>query len=241
MFLGEVGVSSFAVNFWLARHDPALLASRLSAPVQRDQRPWDRTFMLVALLAFIGWLVLCAVDARRFGWSRVPLWAQAIRAVSIALCMIVVWQVFRFNSFAAPQVRMQIERQQRAITDGPYRIVRHPMYAGALLMFVGTPLLLGSWWGLLFVPLGALGIGIRRTHATPGAGGLRGIHPPRQVQDGSRPLVGKALPRQEHSASYPAPISRPGIKRQILSTSCRGLQSPAPGSRSVRRIDASAI
>jgi hypothetical protein len=62
---------------------------------------------------------------------------------------------------AAPQVRVQIERQQRAITDGPYRIVRHPMYAGALLMFVGTPLLLGSWWGLLFVPLGALGIGLR--------------------------------------------------------------------------------
>jgi protein-S-isoprenylcysteine O-methyltransferase Ste14 len=161
VFLGEVGVSSFAVNFWLARHDPALLASRLSAPVQRDQRRWDRIFMLVALLAFIGWLVMCTVDARRFGWSRVPLWAQVIGAVLIALCMIVVWQVFRFNSFAAPQVRMQIERQQRAITNGPYRIVRHPMYAGALLMFVGTPLLLGSWWGLLFVPLGAVGIGIR--------------------------------------------------------------------------------
>jgi protein-S-isoprenylcysteine O-methyltransferase Ste14 len=49
----------------------------------------------------------------------------------------------------------------RTIIDGPYRIVRHPMYAGALLMFVGTPLLLGSWWGLLFVPLVTLGIGIR--------------------------------------------------------------------------------
>ena len=47
------------------------------------------------------------------------------------------------------------------ITDGPYRIVRHPMYASALLMFVGTPLLLGSWWGLLFVPVGVVGIGIR--------------------------------------------------------------------------------
>jgi protein-S-isoprenylcysteine O-methyltransferase Ste14 len=46
------------------------------------------------------------------------------------------------------------------ISDGPYRIVRHPTYASARLMFVGTPLLLGSWWGLLFVPVGVVGIGI---------------------------------------------------------------------------------
>jgi protein-S-isoprenylcysteine O-methyltransferase Ste14 len=75
--------------------------------------------------------------------------------------MIVVWQTFRFNTFAAPQMCVQTDREQRVITGGPYRIVRHPMYAGALLMFVGTPLLLGSWWGLLFVPVGAIGIGIR--------------------------------------------------------------------------------
>jgi protein-S-isoprenylcysteine O-methyltransferase Ste14 len=117
--------------------------------------------MLVGLPVFIGWLVLCALDARRLGWSQVPLWVEAIGAVLIALCMIGVWQVYRFNTFAAPQVRVQVERQQRVITDGPYRIVRHPMYAAALLMFVGTPLLLGSWWGLLAVPVGAVGIGIR--------------------------------------------------------------------------------
>jgi protein-S-isoprenylcysteine O-methyltransferase Ste14 len=161
VFLAEVAVSTFAVNLWLLRHDPALLASRLSVPVQRDQRSWDRMFMLVGLLVFVAWLVLCALDARRFRWSRVPLSGQALGTILIALCMIVVWQVFRFNSFAAPQVRLQKERQQRVITNGPYRIVRHPMYAGALLMFAGTPLLLGSWWGLLFVPLGAFGIGIR--------------------------------------------------------------------------------
>jgi protein-S-isoprenylcysteine O-methyltransferase Ste14 len=56
---------------------------------------------------------------------------------------------------------MQTDRKQRGITTGPYRIVQHPMYAGALLMFAGTPLLLGSWWGLLFVPIGAIVIGIR--------------------------------------------------------------------------------
>src|SRR5271167_4114446 len=161
VFLGEVAISSFAVSFWLARHDPALFATRLSAPVQPDQRPWDRIFMAAAALVFVGWLVLSALDARRFRWSLVPLWAQGLGAVLIALSMTVVWQTFHFNTFAAPQVRMQKEREQRVITDGPYRIVRHPMYAGALLFFVGTPLLLGSWWGLLFVPVGFVGMGIR--------------------------------------------------------------------------------
>jgi protein-S-isoprenylcysteine O-methyltransferase Ste14 len=161
VFLCEIALSSFAVSFWLARHDPALLATRLSAPVQPDQRPWDRVFMAVGAVIFVSWLVVCALDARRFSWSRVPLWVQAFGAVLIALSMIVCWQTFRFNTFAAPQVRVQVDRDQHVIIDGPYRIVRHPMYAGALLMFVGTPLLLGSWWGLLFVPIGVVGIGVR--------------------------------------------------------------------------------
>jgi protein-S-isoprenylcysteine O-methyltransferase Ste14 len=161
VFLGEITVSTFALNFWLARHDPALLATRLSGPVQPDQQPWDRIFLALGALVFVSWLVLSALDAHRFGWSRIPLWAEALGAVLIALCMIAVWQAFRVNTFAAPQVRVQIDREQRVITDGPYRIVRHPMYAGALLMFVGTPLLLGSWWGLLFVPIAVVGIGFR--------------------------------------------------------------------------------
>lgn len=160
-FLGEIAISSFVVSLWLARHDPALLEARLSAPVQRDQQPWDRIFMAAGALVFVGWLVVSALDARRFQWSLVPLWAQALGAVLIALCMTLVWQTFRYNTFAAPQIRIQKDRGQRVITDGPYRIVRHPMYASALLMFVGTPLLLGSWWGLLFVPIGVVGIGIR--------------------------------------------------------------------------------
>jgi protein-S-isoprenylcysteine O-methyltransferase Ste14 len=160
-FLVEIAISSFAISFWLARHDPALLAARLSAPVHRDQQSWDRVFMAGAALVFLGWLVLSALDARRFQWSHVPLWAQALGAVLIALCMMLVWLTFRVNTFAAPQVRIQKDRRQRVITDGPYRFIRHPMYAGALLMFVGAPLLLGSWWGLLFVPVAVVGIGIR--------------------------------------------------------------------------------
>jgi protein-S-isoprenylcysteine O-methyltransferase Ste14 len=157
VFLGEIAISSLALGFWLAWHDPALLMTRLSAPVRRDRRPWDRAFMAAAALIFVTWLVLSALDARRFRWSIVPRWRQALGALLIALCMIVVWQTFRFNSFAAPQVRVQTDRGQRVITDGPYGLVRHPMYTGALLMFAGTPLLLGSWWACCSCPSPSLG------------------------------------------------------------------------------------
>jgi protein-S-isoprenylcysteine O-methyltransferase Ste14 len=161
VFLGELGLASFALYFWLLRHDPALLESRMSAPLRRDQMPWDRIFMLAVLVVFTGWIVLIGLDARRFKWSDVPLWAQALGAVLIALSMIVIWQTFRFNTFAAPQVRVQATRAHRVVTEGPYRIVRHPMYAGSILWFLGVPLLLGSWWGVIAAPLLVVGMAPR--------------------------------------------------------------------------------
>jgi protein-S-isoprenylcysteine O-methyltransferase Ste14 len=158
VFLAESAISAIAVGSWLARHDPALLEARMSR-FHPDQKPWDRIFLVGAFVAFILWLVLIALDARRFHWSRVPLPAQVLGAGLIGLCMILVWFVFRINSFAAPQVRMQAK--QRVITEGPYRIVRHPMYSAALFYFLGVPLLLGSWCGLLPVPLFMVALGLR--------------------------------------------------------------------------------
>jgi len=106
-------------------------------------------------------MVLIALDARRFGWSHVPLWAQALGAVLIPLGMVLVWQTFRFNTFAAPQVRVQAARAHQVVTDGPYRVVRHPMYAGGMLWLLGMPLLLGSWWGVVAVPLLVAGMALR--------------------------------------------------------------------------------
>ncbi|WP_428535043.1 methyltransferase family protein [Rhodopila sp.] len=152
VFLAESAVSAVAVSTWLARHDPALLRSRLSG-FHADQSFWDRLFMVGAFVAFMPWLVLAGLDARRFGWSAMPLALQGLGLVLIAGCMVLVWLVFRSNSFAAPQVRLQAERGQTVISGGPYRFVRHPMYSGALCYFLGVPLLLGSWWALLPVPL----------------------------------------------------------------------------------------
>jgi protein-S-isoprenylcysteine O-methyltransferase Ste14 len=117
--------------------------------------------MFAAAIVFIGWMVTIALDARRFGWSHVPPSVQALGAALIALGMIVVWQTFRFNTFAAPQVRVQAARGHRVVTDGPYRVVRHPMYTGAMLFLLGMPLLLGSWWGVAAVPFLVAGMAPR--------------------------------------------------------------------------------
>lgn len=161
VYLGESEILSGAMIVWLAAADPALLRSRMGMRFHADQTRWDRVFMASALPGFVLWLVLIPLDARRFGWSRVPLWAEVVGAVLIAACMTLVCWVFRYNSFAAPQVRIQQDRGQHVITGGPYRFVRHPMYADALLYFIGAPLLLGSWWGLLPVPFFMTALGMR--------------------------------------------------------------------------------
>ena len=161
VYLGESEILSGAVIVWLAAADPALLRSRMGMRFHADQTRWDRVFMASALPGFVLWLVLIPLDARRFGWSRVPLWAEVVGAVLIAACMTLVCWVFRYNSFAAPQVRIQQDRGQHVITGGPYRFVRHPMYADALLYFIGAPLLLGSWWGVAISPIFAVLFGIR--------------------------------------------------------------------------------
>jgi protein-S-isoprenylcysteine O-methyltransferase Ste14 len=123
--------------------------------------PWDRVFMVVVMIAFFAWLVLIGLDARRFAWSHVPVWAEGLGAVLLALGMGGAWQTFRYNTFAAPQVRVQADRAHHVVADGPYRIVRHPMYAGVILWLVGAALMLGSWWGVAAVPLIVAALGWR--------------------------------------------------------------------------------
>jgi protein-S-isoprenylcysteine O-methyltransferase Ste14 len=160
-FLAEIGVLSLAIGLWLARNDPALLAERLGSPFQRAQKTWDKVFMSVVMVLYFGWLVLMGFDAR-WGISHVPLWLQALGALDIALSNYVVFLTFRENSYAAPVVKIQRERGHRVVSTGPYAYVRHPMYAGGLLMFLGMPLQLSSWLGLaglvLLAPLLAVRI-----------------------------------------------------------------------------------
>ena len=139
------------VGIWLLlKYNPGLLQERLSIS-QSNQKAWDKVFLLLYELFLFAWLVLMPLDAVRFHWSHMPLLLQVVGAIALVGSFLLISLTFRENSFLSPKVRVQEERGQTVVSSGPYHIVRHPMYAGGLLLFLGTPLLLGSWYGLLLV------------------------------------------------------------------------------------------
>ena len=151
-FLALFGISSVTVSIWLAFADPGLLEERMKPPVQKAQKTWDKLFLLVVGVAFLAWISLMGIDARRFHWSHLPLSLQVFGAVLQVLSYAGIAWVFRTNSFAAPVIKMQKERDQRVISTGPYAFVRHPMYAFGSLSFFAGPLMTGSLWALVTLP-----------------------------------------------------------------------------------------
>jgi protein-S-isoprenylcysteine O-methyltransferase Ste14 len=149
-----------ACGLWLAKTDPALLAERMRPTFQANQPAADKIFMLIFFLALLLWLVAIGLD-RRANASNVPLPLQALGLAMYLLSIAFIMWVFRENSFAAPVVKVQAARHQRVISSGPYAFVRHPMYSGIMLYFLGIPLLLGSWWGVAFAPVFAVLFAIR--------------------------------------------------------------------------------
>ncbi|MCK1745530.1 isoprenylcysteine carboxylmethyltransferase family protein [Bradyrhizobium sp. 139] len=152
VFLATCALLGPLCGWWLYRVDPALLAERLRPVLQRDQPAADKVFMTVFVFAMLAWLVAMGLDRRTLA-SDMPVAFQVLGLVLFLLSMLFVLWVFRENSFAAPVVKLQAERAQRVISTGPYAHVRHPMYSGVILFFAGVPLLLGTWWGLVMVPL----------------------------------------------------------------------------------------
>jgi protein-S-isoprenylcysteine O-methyltransferase Ste14 len=161
-YMGEVLALSVASTVWLLFNDRALLEARLSSPFRkRDQRLKDRVIIGLLVPVMLGWIVLIALDARRFMWTSVPLAGQIVGAVLIGAGMVLVWETYRANTFATTQVRVQTARAQTVVDSGPYRYVRHPMYAGMVLYLLGTPLMLSSLWGLAVIPLMLVLLGLR--------------------------------------------------------------------------------
>ena len=160
VFLVTSAILGPACGLWLAKTDPALLAERLRPTFQADQPAADKKFMLIFILVMLIWLVAIGLD-RREQASHVPLVLQALGLAMYLLSTAFIMWVFRENSFAAPVVKVQVARHHHVISSGPYAFVRHPMYSGIMLFFVGVPLLLGSWWGVAIAPAFAVLFAIR--------------------------------------------------------------------------------
>jgi protein-S-isoprenylcysteine O-methyltransferase Ste14 len=128
--------------------NPELYAIR-SEITQEDTKQWDKVFtslygpMLLLLMAVIG------LDAGRYGWSSVPTWLQMVSiGLFIAGWLFSLWAMVANKHFET-SVRIQEERGHETVTSGPYAIVRHPGYAGIVLLYAITPMFMGSWWGLI--------------------------------------------------------------------------------------------
>jgi protein-S-isoprenylcysteine O-methyltransferase Ste14 len=148
LFLATYFTASLALTVYLMKCDPALLARRMSGGPFAEREPAQKVIMSFASVGFIALLVLPALD-HRFGWSHVARPAAVAGDLLVLLSWLGIFFVFRENSFASATIESAAD--QRVISSGPYACVRHPMYTTALVMLLGIPIALGSWWGALVV------------------------------------------------------------------------------------------
>jgi protein-S-isoprenylcysteine O-methyltransferase Ste14 len=139
------------LNEYFLRHDPELVRRRMSAGPAAETQPQQKTIMALTSLCFLLLIIVPGLDYR-WSWSAVPPWLAVIGDAGVAASFLAIFLVLRQNSYAAATI--QVEAGQPVVSTGAYAVVRHPMYAGALPMFVFTPLALGSYWALLvLVPM----------------------------------------------------------------------------------------
>ncbi len=113
-----------------------------------EKEPVQKIIMFLVSLGFIGLIALPAFD-HRFAWSHMPSYVALAGDVLVVLGWLAIFFVFKENTFTSAII--ELAPDQTVISTGPYALVRHPMYAGGLVMLLGIPIALGSWWGLLAI------------------------------------------------------------------------------------------
>jgi protein-S-isoprenylcysteine O-methyltransferase Ste14 len=148
IFLAAFFIPSLAITLYFLKADPQLIQGRLRAGPTAEKQVIQKVIQGLAGLFFILPLIIGGLDDR-FGWSRFPLVGVWSGDGLVVLGFWVIFRVFQENSFASSVI--QVRQKQKVISTGPYAILRHPMYSGALVMLLGMPLALGSGWG--FIPI----------------------------------------------------------------------------------------
>jgi len=143
--------ASALITLYLMRKDPVLLERRMRGGPMAETRSAQKLIMLFTSVGFVALLVVPALD-HRFGWSDVPLGAVVAGDVLVAIGFFFISRVYRENTYTSATI--QVAKDQKVISTGPYAIVRHPMYASGALYLFGTPLALGTYWA--FLPIAAM-------------------------------------------------------------------------------------
>lgn len=150
VYLFIFGISSLLITLFLMKKDVELLKRRVNAGAAAENEKSQKIIQAFAQFIFIGIMLVPGFD-HRFVWSQVPVYLVIAGDVFAALGFFIVFFVFKENSFTSAII--EIAENQKVISTGPYKIVRHPMYSGALLLLLFTPLALGSFWAFPFVIL----------------------------------------------------------------------------------------
>lgn len=138
--------SSTILGVYFSRHDPRLIERRMKAGPAAEKEQSQKLIISLLIGSFIVMLAVPGLDYR-WHWSSVPVWLVIAGNAGVALSFVIFFVVLKQNSYAASTV--VVEADQPVVSTGVYGVIRHPMYAGALLLILVTPLALGSYWGLV--------------------------------------------------------------------------------------------
>jgi protein-S-isoprenylcysteine O-methyltransferase Ste14 len=131
----------------LSQLNPDLVRER-NRPADKAEA-WDRVVMGIYSVILVVLLIVSALDGGRYLWSAVPLGVQMIGWVLLVVAGTMVWHVMMTNAYLSSWARIQDDRGQVVIQEGMYGCIRHPMYLGIIVGFLGIPLVLSSWWAMI--------------------------------------------------------------------------------------------
>jgi protein-S-isoprenylcysteine O-methyltransferase Ste14 len=161
VFVALAAGSTVISRTLMIRRNPDLLAERTGALSREDTKPWDKIIVPIVEISPLIQVIVAGLDYR-FGWSTpFVVWVELL---GIALMLVgyglTTWAMMT-NAFFSSCVRLQTDREQAVIDQGPYRIMRHPGYLGLAVGAIGGSLVLGSWWSLIPAGLMALLLVVR--------------------------------------------------------------------------------
>jgi protein-S-isoprenylcysteine O-methyltransferase Ste14 len=157
-FIAVFAASTTIPSLYLAATNPAALKRRMQAGPAAETRVLQKVIISIAFLAMGATIVVSALDFR-FGWSLVPAAISVIGDVLVAVGLGIAMLTTIQNGYASANIT--VESGQQVVSTGLYSVVRHPMYFGNVVLMIGIPLALGSYWGLIFVIPGVAILALR--------------------------------------------------------------------------------